>query len=113
MQFHLFPLLHNSTRAFEAYSSHAQLTGNETSQSMVAFFYATGYDNVTSVDQSKALLYYTFAAHGGDQGAQMALGYRHWAGIGVNDDCGFALDWYQMSAEQCEFSYSYGKERAT
>ncbi|KAL5483221.1 HRD3 [Sanghuangporus weigelae] len=98
--FHLFPLLHDTTRAFEAYSTHAQFTGNATSQAMVAFFYATGYDNVTAVDQAKALLYYTFAAHGGDQGAQMTLGYRHWAGIGVNDDCGFALDWYQMAAEQ-------------
>lgn len=72
---------------------------------MLAFFYSTGYSNVVEIDQAKALLHYTFAAHGGDQGAQMALGYRHWAGIGVNDDCLQSLDWYQMAAEQCKTAH--------
>ncbi|EJD08119.1 HCP-like protein, partial [Fomitiporia mediterranea MF3/22] len=98
--FHLSPLLHNVTRAYEAYSAHASLIGNATSQAMLGFFHATGYSNIVEVDQAKALLYYTFAAHGGDQGAQMALGYRHWAGISVNDECMQALEWYQMAAEQ-------------
>ena len=95
---------------------------------MLGFFYATGYNGAVEVDQAKALLYYTFAALGegqgsgysgqkglnsqglgsqeasqmGDRGAQMALGYRYWAGIGVNDDCLMALEWYQMAAEQCK-----------
>ena len=68
---------------------------------MLGFFYATGYNGVVEVDQAKSLLYYTFAAHGGDQGAQMTLGYRYWAGISVNDDCLHSLEWYQMAAEQC------------
>lgn len=89
------------------YDKHAQLTGNSTSQSMLAFFYATGYKDVVKIDQAKALLFYTFAAHTGDKGAQMALGYRHWAGIGVNDDCNEALDWYQTAAEQCENRFAY------
>lgn len=72
---------------------------------MLAFFYSSGYSNVVEIDQAKALLHYTFAAHGGDQGAQMALGYRHWAGIGVNDDCLQSLDWYQMAAEQCKTAH--------
>ncbi|KAI5123803.1 hypothetical protein M0805_009098 [Coniferiporia weirii] len=106
--FHLSPLLHNVSRAFEAYSTHAVLTGNSTSQSILAFFFATGYNGVVDVDQAKALLYYTFAALGGDQGAQMALGYRHWAGIGVNDDCAHALEWYQMAAEQSMAKFMSG-----
>lgn len=100
-QFPPAPLLHNVTRAFDLYTTHAQLTGNPASQSMLAFFYSTGYKDVAEVDQAKALLYYTFAALGGDQGAQMALGYRYWAGIGVNDECMQALDWYQSAAEYC------------
>ena len=77
------------------------MTGNATSQAILGFFYATGYDNVVPIDQAKSLLHYTFAAHGGDQGAQMTMAYRYWAGIGVNDDCQKALEWYQLAAEQC------------
>lgn len=62
--------------------------------------HATGYHDVVPVDQAKAQLYYTFAAHGGDKGAQMALGYRYWSGIGAIEDCGRALEWYEHAAEQ-------------
>ena len=102
LQFHPSEMLHNVSRAFDAYSTHASLTGNATSQALIAFFYATGYEKAVELDQAKALLFYTFAAFGGDQGAQMALAYRHWAGIGVNDECMQSLEWYQMAAEQCE-----------
>ena len=34
---------------------------------------------------SQAMLYYTFAAIQGSSQAQMALGYRHWSGIGVKE----------------------------
>ena len=99
-QFSAVPVLANVTRAFESYQTHASLTGNATSQSMLAFFHDTGYKNVVEINQAKALLHYTFAAYGEDRGAQMALGYRYWAGIGVNDDCMQALEWYQLAAEQ-------------
>jgi TPR repeat protein len=36
---------------------------------------------------SQALLYYTFAALQGYRPAEMALGYRHWAGISVQEVC--------------------------
>jgi len=91
----------NATKAFEKYQEHAKLTGNATSQAMLGFFYSTGYGDVP-VDQAQALLYYTFAAIGGDQGAEMALGYRYWMGIGVSEDCMLALDWYESAAERCE-----------
>ena len=94
----------NATRAFKYYSTHADLTGNATSQYYVAFFYATGYAPEgaappTQVDQARALLYYTFAAHGHHPGASMALGYRNWAGIGTNENCMAALEWYESAAE--------------
>ena len=85
--------------AYKLYGEHAILTGNATSQAMLAFFHSTGYKNVVPVDQAKAQLYYTFAAHGGDKGARMALGYRYWTGIGVAEACEQAVEWYQAAAE--------------
>lgn len=109
----------NVSRAFDAYSRHADLTGNATSQAALGFFYATGYGGVVELDQAQvrnrklgmvrqstdvcplqALLHYTFAALSGSQRAQMIMGYRHWAGIGVNEDCMAALGWYEASAEK-------------
>ena len=86
--------------AYEAFATHASQTGNATSQSYLAFFYATGYHGVLSVDQAKAQLYSTFAANGGDKGAQMALGYRYWTGIGTSESCERAVAWYGSAAEQ-------------
>ncbi|KAJ9126930.1 hypothetical protein QFC24_001161 [Naganishia onofrii] len=51
-------------------------------------------------DQSKAYLEYTFAALQGLPEAEMVLGYRHWSGIGVSEDCMASLDWYQNAAEK-------------
>ncbi|KAI0272118.1 hypothetical protein BGY98DRAFT_1002630 [Russula aff. rugulosa BPL654] len=86
--------------AYKTFETHAALTGNATSQGYLAFFHATGYQNVVAVDQAKALLYYTFAAHGGDKASQMALGYRYWTGIGVVEDCERAVEWYGAAADQ-------------
>lgn len=52
------------------------------------------------VDQGRAQLYYTFAANGGDKGAQMALAYRYWSGIGTQESCQSAMFWYEAAAEQ-------------
>ena len=82
------------------------MTGNATSQGYLAFFHATGYQNVVPVDQAKAQLYYTFAAHGGDRAGHMALGYRYWTGIGVVEDCQRAVEWYSTAAEQGTFGMS-------
>ena len=86
--------------SYKNFKTHAALTGNATSQGYLAFFHATGYQNVVAVDQAKAQLYYAFAAHGGDRAAQMALGYRSWTGIGVVEDCERAVEWYSAAAEQ-------------
>lgn len=94
--------------AFETLTAHASLTGNATSQSLLGFFYATGYHDVTKVDQAKAQLYYTFAAAGGHRGAQMALGYRYWTGIGVGEDCAKAVEWYERAARQAMTTFKSG-----
>ena len=86
--------------AYDSFSAHASITGNATSQSYIAFFHATGYRNFVPVDQAKAQLYFTFAANGGDKGAQMALAYRYWSGIGTRESCPRSLFWYEAAAEQ-------------
>ncbi|QRV84389.1 Sel1 domain-containing protein [Ceratobasidium sp. AG-Ba] len=99
-------------RAFDLYEKHAQLTGNGTSQGMLGFFYATGYDGIVPVDQAKASLYYTFGAAGGDAASQMAMGYRYWAGIGVAEDCMAALEWYERASNQAMTHYLWSTRRS-
>ncbi|OAX43674.1 HCP-like protein [Rhizopogon vinicolor AM-OR11-026] len=86
--------------AYDSFSHHAELTGNASSQALLAFFHATGYADVVPVDQAQALLYYTFSAQGGHKGAQMALGYRYWSGISTVEDCGRAVEWYEAAADE-------------
>ncbi|KZV81209.1 HCP-like protein [Exidia glandulosa HHB12029] len=110
-QISMFPpsiLPRDSRRAFELFSRHAELTGNATSQAMTAFFYATGFGNATEADQAKALLYYTFAAHQGDYGSEMSLGFRYWSGIGVKEDCMAAMEWYEAAAEKSMATFLTG-----
>ncbi|KAI9441659.1 hypothetical protein H4582DRAFT_2110434 [Lactarius indigo] len=92
--------------AYKSFESHAAITGNATSQSYLAFFYASGYQNIVPVDQAKAQLYYTFAAHGEDKAAQMALGYRYWTGIGVLENCDRAVEWYGAAGRTRQASYT-------
>ena len=94
----------NPKRAYEHFQRFAAQTGNASAQSYIAFFHASGYGNVVPVDQGKAQLYYTFAANAGDRGAQLALGYRAWTGIGQKESCQQALSWYGSAAEQCEWA---------
>jgi len=99
------PIYHFSAhpkRAFDAFQRHADVTGNATSQAYLAFFHATGYCDVVPINQAKAQLYYTFAAHGGDKGAQMTLGFRYWTGIGIVENCASAVEWYEHAAEHGE-----------
>lgn len=67
--------------------------GSAVGQQTLGFLYATGIGVNSS--QAKALVYYMFAALGGDVKAQMALGYRYWAGIGVASFCESALTYYR------------------
>lgn len=67
--------------------------------------YASG---ILEASQSKALLYYTFAAAGGNFLAQMALGYRYWSGISVIPSCEMALNYYRKVAKKVEEVSSSG-----
>ncbi|KAF7315131.1 Ubiquitin-protein ligase [Mycena indigotica] len=94
--------------AFASFSTHATITGNASSQAFIAFFHATGYQKVVPIDQARAQLYYTFAANGGDKGAQMSLAYRYWSGIGTQEDCSRAVDWYERAAEKSMAVFTAG-----
>ncbi|PVF93989.1 HCP-like protein [Serendipita vermifera] len=98
----------NATKAYLAFEHHAQITGNSTSQSILGFIHSSGLQGAVPVDQAKALLYYTFAALGGDQNAEMALGYRYWSGIGVTEDCMQALEWYESAADKAMAQFQAG-----
>ena len=80
---------------------HARLTGNATAHYILGFFHATGYGETVPIDQGKALLHYTFAALQSHPGAEHALAYKYWAGIGVEEgNCMSALEWYESGAER-------------
>lgn len=104
----------NATKAMQAYKWVADLTGNATAQANLAFLYATGYGGVlgnelvNTGDQSTALLYYTFAALGGDYAAEMSLGYRHWTGIGTKQSCSDALPFYKSAATKAMKTFNSG-----
>lgn len=62
----------------------------------LGFLFAAGLG--VEASQSKALVYYTFAALGKNTYAQMALGYRYWVGVSVTTSCEKALDHYRLVA---------------
>ena len=82
--------------------------GHPEAQMGLGFLYATG--TMSNSSQATALLYYTFAAFGGNSWAQMALGYRYWSGMGVATSCEKALDYYRRVAQTVadEVSFSGG-----
>ena len=90
----------NYTEAFLRYHQLAELTGNSSAQHMLGFIYATGFGGAVEQDQSKAMLYYTFAADGGDIRSEMALGYRHHIGISTPRNCEEAVYYYRRVADK-------------
>ncbi|XP_060829737.1 protein sel-1 homolog 1 [Bombus pascuorum] len=94
--------------AYEIFKELAE-TGLPSAHMGMGFLYATGLGGVQA-SQAKALLHYTVAALGGDNRAQMALGYRHWAGITTPASCERALDFYRKVANKVaeEVSFSGG-----
>ncbi|KAG0138195.1 hypothetical protein HOY82DRAFT_588760 [Tuber indicum] len=86
--------------AFEKYKQLADLTGNSTAQSMVGFMYATGVGGAVERDQSKALLYHTFAALNGETRSEMTAAFRHHTGIGTPRRCEEAAFYYKRVADK-------------
>lgn len=72
--------------------------GHPRAQSLLSFMYSMGIG--TNSSQSKALLYMTFAALGGDTFAQMNLGYRHHVGMFVPKSCEISLKYYRAVADK-------------
>jgi SEL1 protein len=112
-QTHLFPpnayFTFSPRIAVDLLQTHVDRTGHPKSHALLGFFYASEYrpllsgnhpEPVVNTSQSKAMLHYTFAAHQGHKGAQMALGYRYWSGIGTTEDCSSALEWYNAAASE-------------
>eukprot|EP01135_Chromosphaera_perkinsii_P000357 Nk52_evm4s78 gene=Nk52_evmTU4s78 len=79
-----YPLELDSEKALK-YSQYLASRGNPTGQFFLGFMSAAGIGMNSS--QAKALLYYTFASHGHDKFAKMALGFRYVYGVGVARNC--------------------------
>ncbi|OQR78381.1 protein sel-11-like [Tropilaelaps mercedesae] len=56
--------------------------------------------------QAKAIILYTFASIGGNQLAHLALGYRHYAGLGLAQSCEKSLDHYRRVAASVEKAFT-------
>lgn len=84
--------------ALETFKELAE-TGLPSAHMGMGFLYAMGLGGL-NVSQPKALLHYTVAALGGDTRAEMALGYRYWAGISTTANCERALDFYRRVANK-------------
>lgn len=92
------------SRAFTLLKDQAQ-KGNPTAQLYLGFMYAAGLGVEPS--QSKALVYYTFAAACDNLFAKMALAYRYWSGISVYQSCESALKYYREVAKKVEEEFSF------
>lgn len=94
----------NFTKAFTILKEQSE-RGNPTAQLYLGFMYAAGLGVEPS--QSKALVYYTFAAACDNLFAKMALAYRHWSGISAYQSCEYALSYYREVAKQVEEEFSF------
>jgi SEL1 protein len=90
----------NYSEAFRRYHELATLDGNASAQHMVGFMHATGIGGATKQDQARAMLYYTLGAEGGDVRSEMAVAYRHSAGISTPRNCEEAVHFYREAARK-------------
>ncbi|KHJ40822.1 ribosomal protein S5 domain protein [Trichuris suis] len=84
--------------------------GSTKSQLGLAFMHSVGI--ATNSSQAIALIYYTFAALGGEPLAQMALGYRFSSGINLPQVCESALTYYRKVADRVAETTSFGLSTA-
>ncbi|KAG8178341.1 hypothetical protein JTE90_029295 [Oedothorax gibbosus] len=90
----------NITAAKMWFERLAQGKGSPFAQMYLGLMYATGLGVPSNL--ATAILYYTFAALGGDTWAQMVMGYRHWGGLGLTSNCESALTYYKKVAKKVE-----------
>ena len=94
--------------AFSLYEILASVHANATAQYMLGVFYSTGLADVVAPDQAKALLYHTFAAASGNLRSEMAVAYRHYAGVGAVKSCDKAVEHYKRVADKAIEWYRSG-----
>lgn len=86
--------------AFDRYQKLADSRGTAQAQFMLGFYHAIGdLTDRAPRDQAKAYIYFSFAAGTRNIHANMALGYRYMAGIGVEKSCHQALMYYREAAD--------------
>jgi SEL1 protein len=98
----------NFSAAFDHYHQLALLNGNSSAMYMLGLMYSTGIGGAVERDQARALLYYTFAANKGHTRAEMAVGYRHYFGIGTPKNCDLAVKYYKRVADKAIAWYRSG-----
>ncbi|KAK5648528.1 hypothetical protein RI129_003420 [Pyrocoelia pectoralis] len=98
------PIKHDIERAKKMFFELSE-QGHAEGHLGLGFLYATGL--TVNVSQSKALVYYTFAALDGNTWAQMILGYRYWSGVSVPASCEKALDYYRLVADKVSEGVSF------
>jgi len=98
----------NFGAAFDYYHKLAMLNGDSSAMHMMGLMYSTGIGGAVKPDQAKALLYYTFAANGGNIKAEMTVAYRHHAGIGTLKSCEKAVKSYKRVADRAIAWYRSG-----
>lgn len=94
----------------------AALTGDPYAQYILGFLHSTNYGRVLPEstkkegegDQGSAVLHYTFSALAGQPEAELTLGYRHWVGVGVPQNCQEALPWYKSAADKAMKEFHSG-----
>lgn len=94
----------NFERAYEILKRLSE-NGNPTAHLYLGFMFAAGLGVKPS--QSKALIYYTFAAACDNLFAKMALAYRYWSGISVHQSCEASLKYYRVVARKVEEEFSF------
>lgn len=78
----------------------ASASGNSDGQALLGFLHASGLAlPQVAVDKGMALLLWTLAAEGGSDLARMALAFRHFYGVDLEEDCQKAALYYVQVAE--------------
>lgn len=78
----------------------ASAEGDPDGHALLGFLHASGIvSSLIPVDKGKALLLWTLAAEGGSDIAKMALAFRHFFGVDLEEDCNRAAAYYAQVAE--------------
>jgi len=86
----------NITGARETFEDLSINKASSRAQFYLGFMYATGLG--VKSNQAKSLAYFKFSALGNDSFGQMAMAYRYWSSINLEQNCEMALYFYSKVA---------------